>query len=736
VSFEDNTNAMNYDKPPTPDCPPPPSGNPVRGTALDLLRAGFCPIPVRPDGSKAPQLPSWDEFNKRRPTEPEVDAWFAGGRCGIAIVGGPVSGNLLVLDFEFLDFFEEWLALVEAQAPGLAARLPTVRTPGKDEAGGRHVYARSSGPAVATGKLARITRAEAERRTGDPGKTTAVEVKAEKGYVLTVGCPAACHPSGRLYEHISGRPVKATPTLTESEVALLLDSARALERGDKASGDKKTEPASGDANRPGDDFNRRADWKDVLGPGWKTVRENGDVLYLCRPGKDAGVSATVGYCRSERAGPKLYVFSTNAEPFEPEKSYSKFEAYTLLNHKGDFKAAARDLGKQGYGDQARNGRSRAKPTAPAEGEADRLTLGPLTLTLGRPRQSPSGKLTVPVTVYQDDVLVYQFLLTNAASGRKEPARVLKTLLPEGDPAAAEIDAVLTKLIGQAAARLAPGTGGGGPPAPGGTLCETVAAYVGDHFRPTRRVGRRVYLSALGQDFDQPSFLHLVNTDLLDACRAAAGDQCQEEEYTFRKMVASEMRVVFGDLLTTLPQEEPDDVPMHRGDRQALADAVIAMWSVPKCLTKTRDRDGNETTVNVSLLGQARAMLASGRVPADRWARVHPAHRAFARRHVVADDATGEVTADEVLLAFNAELAVSTGVRLPDGVNSFNLFKRGEKAEVFRKLPPGLPKNANRTDGGDTRLIVLSRRMMTYLLDDASPDDGQAYGEKKYTYTRA
>ena len=47
----------------------------------------------------------------------------------------------------------------------------------------------------------------------------------------------------------------------------------------------------------------------------------------------------------------LYVFSSNAAPFEPEKGYSKFAVYALLNHGGDFTAAARALAAEGYGGQ-------------------------------------------------------------------------------------------------------------------------------------------------------------------------------------------------------------------------------------------------------------------------------------------------------------------------------------------------------------------------------------------------
>jgi hypothetical protein len=329
--------------------------------AMTYRQAGFAVIPVECDGSKAPGINRWKPYCQKLPTAAEVRIWFfVKEPRGIAIIGGKVSGGLLVLDFEFRDFFQEWCELVEAVSPGLVARLPVVRTPGKSKKNrGMHVYFRSAGPPVPTRKLALMTPEEAERRTGDKGQITAVEVKGEGGYVLAPGCPADCHKSGRLYKHVDGPPIEETPTLIEAEVKLLLDCARALERGEKASADRAPEPAKGDGDRPGDEFNRRADWGELL-PGWKTVRENGEVTYLCRPGKEAAVSASIGYCRSRRGDPKLYVFSTNAAPFEAGRSYSKFEAYALLHHGGDFKAAARDLAKQGYGQQRSAGTGGAK----------------------------------------------------------------------------------------------------------------------------------------------------------------------------------------------------------------------------------------------------------------------------------------------------------------------------------------------------------------------------------------
>ena len=105
--------------------------------------------------------------------------------------------------------------------------------------------------------------------------------------------------------------------------------------------------------RPGDDFNVRADWlADILGPhGWQLHHEAGGTLYVTRPGKSVldGHSATIGH--SKDGADRLYVFSASAAPFEMETPYTKFGAYALLNHGGDYQAAARELSRTGYGRQ-------------------------------------------------------------------------------------------------------------------------------------------------------------------------------------------------------------------------------------------------------------------------------------------------------------------------------------------------------------------------------------------------
>ena len=348
--------------------PSQPNGNGHADTlsaALAYHAAGLSVIPVKCDGSKAPACPAWEPYQSEPPDREQVERWFRGDHPrGIGVVGGAVSGALAVIDFEFADFWDEFRSLLEAARPGFLAHLPLVKTPGKDEGGGRHLYLRARRP-VATGKLARLTEAEAEQRTGDPKRVTAVEVKAEGGYVLAPGCPAECHPSGRLYEHIAGPPLTDIPTLEDDELDDILSAARSLNRAVNPSREcgEKAGPA-GEGLRPGDDFNARATWDDILTPhGWRKVGDRGDGARWCRPGKAAGVSATTGYCKGKLGDGLLYVFSTNADPFEDEHAYSKFVAHALLDHGGDFNAAARSLAAEGYGErrgrQSSNGTGRA-----------------------------------------------------------------------------------------------------------------------------------------------------------------------------------------------------------------------------------------------------------------------------------------------------------------------------------------------------------------------------------------
>ena len=290
--------------------------------AMRYTAAGLAVIPVRADGSKAPALKEWTSFRQRLPTEAELARWFGNGvKRGVAVVCGAVSGNFVVLDFDSDAAFAVFHDLVvEHDLQELVGRLPCAKTPN-----GFHLYLRTPEP-LRTEVLAR-----------DENGGVLVEIRGEGSYAIVPPSPAEVHPDQKPYKMVAG-DLCAVPLLNAEEVEDLLSLAGTLNR--------KPEPApkplrvSGDAKRVGDIYNEQADVLSLLQRhGWSIYREgrDGSVL-LTRPGKARGVSAS--WHEGLRT---LYMFSTNAPPFEAGRAYSPFAIYTLLEHAGDFSKAAKAL---------------------------------------------------------------------------------------------------------------------------------------------------------------------------------------------------------------------------------------------------------------------------------------------------------------------------------------------------------------------------------------------------------
>jgi hypothetical protein len=313
----------------------------VYHTAQQAQANGISVVPIRVDGSKQPALSGWREYQKRRASSLEVDRWFRTGELGIGFITGAVSGNLEALDFDDTRTFEAWLRRVQADA-ALAALYDHVAwgylesTPG----GGRHLLYRCD---VIEGN-----KKLAPRPNGDTVKTL-IETRGEGGLIIVSPSRGMVHSSGRSYTLLRGG-VSSIRSITAHQRELLFSIAREFNKMPPANNPhsillRKPLRLSGDGQRPGDLFNQHATWEDVLIPhGWQLVRYVGAEGHWRRPGKSGpGISATTNH----KGRDLLYVFSTSTL-FEAEQGYSKFTAYTLLNHHGDYSAAARELAEQGY----------------------------------------------------------------------------------------------------------------------------------------------------------------------------------------------------------------------------------------------------------------------------------------------------------------------------------------------------------------------------------------------------
>ena len=306
--------------------------------ARQYLRAGLCVLPAR-RAEKRPAVGVWKQYRSRLPTDAELSAWLANGPDALCIICGRVSGHAEMIDFDAGgELFDAWAARIPAD---LRAKLVIERT----QRDGRHVFYRCQAEVCGNMKLA--------QRQRDGKIVTLIETRGEGGLFLCAPTPGYVLLQGDLAH---------PPLLTEAERDLLLQAAWELNeyvppvvdvtvnlkpgpfllRADKLSlleaGD-----APPTSERPGDDFNQRGNVRAVLTQaGWTRVRE-GVNEYWRRPGKESGWSATL----KDRV---FYVFSASADPFEPNRAYSPFSVFALLEHGGNFEEAARALRLAGYGD--------------------------------------------------------------------------------------------------------------------------------------------------------------------------------------------------------------------------------------------------------------------------------------------------------------------------------------------------------------------------------------------------
>ncbi|MBW3646814.1 MAG: DUF3987 domain-containing protein [Actinobacteria bacterium] len=366
-----------------PTVPPTPGAGVVLAGALAWQGGACSVIPVKEDGSKEPDLLEWTSRKSTRATEAEVRRWFETGRTGLGVVCGAVSGNLEMFELEGRAVREDMLPKIRALVPAdLWERFGTYRE--RTPSGGIHVLVRVEGVAVPGNlRLARRPSTEQERdawrvkehrkaaQLPEPKRSKRMaflekltceqvpqvlaETRGEGGFVVVAPSGGRVHDTGKAWELIPPARAGIVGTITADERDVLLEAFRSVDQMPKPKPAAPREPAPAPVDgeqRPGDAYATAMTWHDLLEEhGWTVNYERGGVTYWTRPGKTFGTSATTGYGEHDL----LYVYTSSTE-FEPERTYTKFGAYAVLNHDGDHAAAAAQLRRDGYGtDRPRTG---------------------------------------------------------------------------------------------------------------------------------------------------------------------------------------------------------------------------------------------------------------------------------------------------------------------------------------------------------------------------------------------
>lgn len=286
-------------------------------------------------GSTKRAILQWSEYQKRLLNDTEIELQFNHPKCtGLAIICGAVSGNLEVIDVDTKydltgKLWEDYCELIKDILP----KLYVVKT----KSGGYHIYYKCEVIAGNTKLANRPATPEEIKANPNVKQIVLIETRGEAGYVIAPPTPG--------YEKINEFNV---PIISVDERELLITAARSLNQVFK---EEKPEPrAVSSANSyqktPWDDYNEKCDVIALLqAHGWTFVERKGDRSLMKRPGQTDQHSS--GHYNHDM---NLFKVFSSSTLFEIEKGYKPFAIYTILDHNGDYSAAAKQLISDGYGE--------------------------------------------------------------------------------------------------------------------------------------------------------------------------------------------------------------------------------------------------------------------------------------------------------------------------------------------------------------------------------------------------
>jgi len=294
-------------------------------------KQGFSVIPI---GENKRAVFPWTEFQSSIMNDATIQHQFTNDRCkNIAIIGGGVSGGLEIIDVDLkYDVSGNlWQRLQDAMAD-LMPLLYVVRT----KSGGYHLYYRCE-EVQGNQKLAMRNATKDElKETPHAKEIVLIETRGEGGYVLA--------PPSEGYTKEKDFVINV---ITLEQRDSILSICRSFNEVVKEVRTQVVADSDTYQTTPWDDYNSKCDVVALLeAHGWTYIYSSGERDFLKRPGKtDSHISADY------HKGLGLFkVFSTSTE-FDTGKGYKPFAIYATLEHNGNFSEAAKQLVKDGYGEQ-------------------------------------------------------------------------------------------------------------------------------------------------------------------------------------------------------------------------------------------------------------------------------------------------------------------------------------------------------------------------------------------------
>lgn len=323
---------------------------------------GFHVIPVGLD--KRPKLPkgihSWKPYQTNQTSE-DIEKLFGKGEKGLAILTGVNGLEVIDVDQKYslqgnlLEQFKETHSKFCKEVD--FSSLVVVQT----KSGGYHIMYRSD-TIEGNLKLAERDTTEEEKNGNEKDRVRVLfETRGIGGYVLAYPTPG--------YEVIQGK-FSSIPRISPDNRNRIISSARSfnqiIEQAVPVKKKSRHDQFSSTGNRDNsdsdnrvsviEDYNERGDGViDLLeSAGWHINRKGGKKIYCRRPGSNA-------YSGNYHTEHGLFACFSTSTNFETGKGYNAFGVYAVLNHNGDFSAAAKDLYSKGFGDRMEKKESLVSP---------------------------------------------------------------------------------------------------------------------------------------------------------------------------------------------------------------------------------------------------------------------------------------------------------------------------------------------------------------------------------------